>query len=160
MPAKRGTPGRTRSNLNLVPAPPAPLGNDRTLRHGAYAMVVADRIDAKVAAMFEALAADAPVRDSGGLPAADGPVVRLLAEVLCRLDDVTEFLGRRGWQDRKGNPRPALAVESRLRSQALTLLIELGMTPRSRAALGLDIVRAGAALDLAQHWAQEAGGNG
>jgi hypothetical protein len=158
MPAKRGTPGRRRSDANLVPAPPAPVGNDRAVSHGAYSAIAVERIDAKVRVMFDALAADAPVRENGGLPAADGPVVRLLAETLCRLDDVTEFLGRRGWQDRKGNPRPALMVESRLRAQALSLLVELGMTPRSRAALGLDLVRAGQALDLAKHWAEGDGG--
>jgi hypothetical protein len=140
-----------------VPAPPAPVGNDRAVSHGAYSAIAVERIDAKVRVMFDALAADAPVRENGGLPAADGPVVRLLAETLCRLDDVTEFLGRRGWQDRKGNPRPALMVESRLRAQALSLLVELGMTPKSRAALGLDLVRAGA-LDLAKHWAANGDG--
>ena len=66
---------------------------------------------------------------------------------MCRLDDVGEYLSRHGWADEKGNPRPVLHVEGRLRGQVLELARELGMTPRSRAALGLDLVRAGQALD-------------
>jgi len=158
MPAKRGTPGRRRSDANLLPAPPAPpIGNGRAIRHGAYAALAAERLDAKARAVFDALATDAPVRDRGALPAADSVAVRLLADALFRLDDVAEYLARCGWADAKGNLRPALHVETRLRSQALDLLDRLGMTPTARARLGLDLVRAGQALDLAQHWAQENG---
>jgi hypothetical protein len=121
--------------------------------HGAYAALPVDRVDAKARSIAAAVAQDAPVRaDDGGLPAADGVVVRLLADALCRLDSIGEYLGRCGWQDSKGRPRAVLDVEARLRNQALDLTRELGMTPRSRAALGLDLVRAVAAGDqLAQH---------
>lgn len=47
-----------------------------------------------------------------------------------------------GWRDHKtGNPRPVLDVEARLRREALDYAEALGMTPRSRARLGLDLVR-------------------
>jgi len=69
-------------------------------------------------------------------------------------------LARRGWQDDRGSPRPVLDLELRLRSQALNLAVELGMTPRARAALGLDLARACQSLDLAQHWAAQANGDG
>jgi phage terminase small subunit len=88
----------------------------------------------------------------GSLPAADGVVVRLFADALARLDLIHEYLGHHGWQDEDGNPRPVLEYEARLRREALECARELGMTPRSRAALGLDVVRAGAAFDLARHW--------
>jgi plasmid stabilization system protein ParE len=160
MPTSKDPKKRAIQLANLRPAPPAPVGNDRPRTHGAYAAIAAERLDAKARAVFDALAADAPVRDGGALPAADGVAVRLLADTLCRLDDVAEYLARRGWADAKGNPRAALHVETRLRSQAAELLDRLGMTPTARARLGLDLVRAGQALDLAAHWAAQDGGNG
>jgi hypothetical protein len=147
---------RQLANLRLQrsgPPPAPPAGNARAVVHGAYAALPVDRVDAKARSIAAAVAQDAPVRaDDGGLPAADGVVVRLLADALCRLDSIGEYLGRCGWQDSKGRPRAVLDVEARLRNQALDLTRELGMTPRSRAALGLDLVRAVAAGDqLAQH---------
>lgn len=85
--------------------------------------------------MFEAVAADAPLRDDAGeLPAADHVQVRLLAECLCRLEDVSRSL---------------IELEGRLRREAADHLRELGMTPASRAKLGLDVARG---FDLAKHW--------
>jgi len=51
-----------------------------------------------------------------------------------------------------GEPRPALDLERRLRAETLDLAESLGLTPRSRAKLGLDLQRG---FDLAQHWAAE-----
>lgn len=145
---------------NLLAVPPGP-GPGRPVSHGAYAAVAVDRLDVKSREIFDALAADAPLRErDGALPAADGVVVRLLADTLCRLDSIGEYLGRKGWQADDGNPRPVLDTEARLRGNALDLLRELGMTPRARAALGLDVVRAGAAFDLARHWQDEGGDDG
>jgi phage terminase small subunit len=116
--------------------------------HGAYAALSPERIGAKVRAVTDALAQDAPVRDvDGGLPAADAVVVRQLGEALCRLDDISAYLQRRGWEDESGRPRPVLEYEGRLRGHVLDLLRELGMTPKSRAALGLDLMRAAETLD-------------
>ncbi|UTI62637.1 hypothetical protein NBH00_14855 [Paraconexibacter antarcticus] len=125
------------------------------MKHGAYAVIAAERVDAKVREVFDALAADAPLRASdGGLPAADGAMVRLAAEVMCRLDDVTGYLGAKGWMDEKGNPRTiVLELEGRLRREAADHLDALGCSPRSRAKLGLDVARS-QAFDLAQHWAE------
>jgi phage terminase small subunit len=137
-PAKRG-----RQLANLRAAPPAPPGNDRTLQHGGYADIARERLEEKQREVFDALAADAPLRDErGGLPAADAPMVELLCTALCRLENVREYLARRGWQDGKGRPRPAVELESRLRKEAADYLDALGMTPRSRVRLGLDITRA------------------
>ena len=151
--------GRQIARANLRNAPAAPPGNQRARVHGAYAAVAADRLEAKTRQVFDALAADAPVRAvDGGLPAEDSVIVRLLADCLCRLDSVGEFLTRRGWQDDDGQPRAVLDVEARLRGQALNLAVELGMTPRSRAALGLDLVRVATAADaLDEHLAERYG---
>jgi len=43
-------------------------------------------------------------------------------------------------------------LERQLRLEALDYARELGLTPRSRAALGLDLVRS---FDLAAHWQAE-----
>lgn len=142
MPLSTNPDARKRQLENLRNAPPAPHGNRRHLIHGAYAAVSASRIDAKVREMFEAIAADAPVRaDDGGLPAADALPVRMLAEVLCRLDSIADYLARRGWQDEDGQPRSVLDIEHRLRTHAVELMKELGLTPAARAKLGLDVVR-------------------
>ena len=113
--------------------------------------------------MFDALAADAPLRDpDGGLPAADSLPVRLLAECLCRLDSVADDLRDHGWRDREsGDPRAAVELERRLRSEALDLAESLGMTPRSRARLGLDLARTEDAVQAAaEDWRREQGDRG
>lgn len=127
---------------NLRPAPPAPEGNDRNRRHGGYAEVAAERIKGREAVIVEALAADAPVRDrDGGLPRYDHAAVGLLARAMCRLDDVSDYLQKHGLFDGKGRPRPALEIESKLRREVASLLTEMAMTPRSRAAIGVDLAR-------------------
>jgi phage terminase small subunit len=142
VPTSRDPAKRARQLANLRNAPAAPGGNRRTVTHGAYANLPVERVSAKVREVAAALALDAPVRaEDGGLPAADAVVVRQLAEALCRLDDIAEYLQRRGWEDSSGKPRPVLDYEGRLRGHVLDLLRELGMTPRARAALGLDLAR-------------------
>jgi hypothetical protein len=127
--------------------PPAPKGNRRGLRHGAHAQVLPARLDAVTAAIAAQIAADAPVRaPSGELPAHDREVVVQLARCLCRLDDVGRWLDEHGSLDRRGKVRSAALWERRLRGEALRYLDALGMTPRSRAKLGLDLART---VDLA-----------
>jgi phage terminase small subunit len=152
-----GDPERRQAQLaNLQPGRgSAGVRNRRAVSHAAYAALPAERIDQKVREVVEALTIDAPVRDhDGGLPAADAVAVRQLAEALCRLDDIAVYLVRRGWEDETGKPRPVLEYEARLRGHVLDLLRELGMTPASRARLGLDLVKA-ASFDLASHWAED-----
>jgi len=148
---------RERQLANLRVGPPAASGNRLALRHGGYAAIVHERLEAKALEVFDALAADAPLRGpTGDLPAADVAQVRLLSEALCRLDtvsaDVSAFglLEQRG--KRRGQVRPAVELEGRLRREVADHLDALGMTPKSRARLGLDLQRG---FDLATHWAQE-----
>jgi hypothetical protein len=140
---------RRRQLANLRAAPPAPpAGNDRAATHRGYARVAPGRRDAKAATVFQALAGDAPLRDSNGsLPRADEWTVRLLAECLCRLEDVSADLDAHGWRDREtGEPRPAMSRETELRREAFGYVEALGMSPRSRARLGLNLART---VDLA-----------
>lgn len=135
---------------NLKAAPPAPpAGNRRHVTHGGYARIATDRLNGRVALVFDALAEDVPLRDGAGkLPAADNGVVHLLARCLCRLEDVQAHLDSTGWLDQStGEPRLAvLDAEARLRGEAARLMASLGMTPTSRAKLGLDLTRT---VDLA-----------
>src|SRR3954447_15005984 len=123
--------------------------------HGAYSQLAPERVDAKVAEVFAALAEDAPLRDrDGGLPAADTVAVRMLAEALCRLESVTVHLRDYGVLDQRTREvRPAVHVEAKLRREVADWLDALGMTPRAHAALGLDRTRT---LDLASLWATDA----
>lgn len=147
-----------RSQAALVPGgvPAAPAGNGRGVTHGAYARVADSRLEAKAREVFGALVEDAPLRDpDGSLPAADGAAVRLAAEALCRLDSVGEYLARRGIENDAGELRlTALEAEGRLRREAADHLDALGMSPRSRAKLGVDVARA-QPMDLAAYWAQQ-----
>lgn len=150
-PLSRDPQARARQLANLRPgAGAAGPGDQRRLLHGAY-IAVLDAADLAAAerAVLDALAEDAPVRDpDGSLPAADMAAVRLLADSLVRLDGVRDFLRRRGVEDEKGGLRESvLDLERRLRVEAADHAAALGMTPRSRAALGLDLARTASVLD-------------
>lgn len=118
-------------------------GGGRPTTHGAYAVVARDRLEQRAAEVFEALAADAPLRNAdGSLPAADSVAVRLLAECLCRLDTIAAHLRDHGILDAEGNVKPVVEVEGRLRREAADHAEALGMTPRARAKIGMDLIRA------------------
>lgn len=141
-----------RSLANLQPGAGAGDGGlRRNLNHGGYAHLAAERVSERERAIIDALAADAPLRSGAGeLPAHDGAIVTLLAQCLLRLEDVAAnvvafgVLEQRG--KRKGQVRPAAELEAKLRREAAGYLDALGMTPKSRAALGLDLART---VDLA-----------
>jgi hypothetical protein len=150
---------RRRQLANLRPAPPAPpLANVRTLRHGGTArkatLVAAGSWAERIMTELEA---EAPLRDAqGGLPVHDRQAVELLASALARLQSVSAWLDLRPAVDEQGRPWPAEDTAHRLRREVARLLDALGMTPSSRLALGLDLVRT---VDLAQQWAAEADGD-
>lgn len=155
MPLSNDPAKRAKQLSNLGARPPAPpAGNQRARRHGGYAAVAAARLDAKTREVFDALSADAPLREAGQLPAADAALVRLAAECLCRLEDLSANIRDHGLLDGKGEVRGVVELEGRLRREAASYLSDLGMTPRSRAALGIDLLHAGA--DLATLMAADA----
>lgn len=159
MPGLSQNPDRRRrqlANLNRGGKHP---GSGRKPTHGAYAAITEAELEAKTRVIFDALAADAPVRASdGGLPAHDTLAVRLLAEVMVRRERVVATTLKQGLEiasgPNKGKLRGVVEYGLRLDNQALDLARELGMTPSSRAKLGLDLVRA-QRFDLAQEWAGE-----
>lgn len=139
---------RQLANLNRGGGTPAESGNRLAVTHGGYASIAPDKLDEKVLELFNALAADAPLRGiDGGLPQADAAQVRLAADCMCRLDSIAEYVATFGVFDPEtAELRPALALETRLRRELADHLDALGMTPRSRAKLGLDLART---VDLA-----------
>lgn len=135
----------------------AGVGNIRSLKHGVYARISERDLDGKAREIYGAISADAPVRASdGSLPAHDGIAVRLLAETLIRRERVAAEELAHGIEiasgPRKGELRGIVQYGLRLDQQTIDLLDRLGMTPRARAALGLDLARA-TRFDLAQQWA-------
>jgi len=154
-PLSRRPEARARQLANLAAKPPPPeVGNQRAARHRGYSAVTEGERDERAKAIYAALAASAPLRDGdGGLPVADEMVIGLLAESLVRRERVTRWLGDFGsLHEKTGEPKAAVELERRLRMEALDLARELGLTPRSRAALGLDVARG---FDLAAHWAEQ-----
>jgi hypothetical protein len=92
-------------NLQKPGAPPvhrAEAGNRNAVTHGGHESPHRERLQAKEREVFDALAADAPVRAlDGSLPRHDAAMVTLLAVVLCRLENVGSYLALRleGRQD-------------------------------------------------------------
>lgn len=155
MPLSRDPDARERQLANLRPgAAPAPTGNARAVRHGGYAEVARERVESRVGELLAALAEDAPLRDPNGeLPAPDTAIVHLLATTLCRAEDVERYLTAHGYLAEDGSVRPAADLAGRLRREAADYLDALGMTPRSRAKLGLDLAHG---FDLASAMAADA----
>jgi hypothetical protein len=128
--------------------PPAEKGHRKSVKHDAKAQVLPARLEAKSAELAKQIAAAAPVRNpDGSLPVHDQVAVQMLASALCRLEDVGVWLDEHGVLDAKGKPRSAAGWERRLQSHALKLMASLGMTPQSRAKLGLNLAKT---ADLAQ----------
>lgn len=148
---------RARQLANLRPGAGAGVvGNVRALVHGGAARGQATLIRAGswASRIYAELEAEAPLRaDDGGLPVHDRQVVELLSSALARLEAVEGWLSTRPPVDEKGKPWPAEDVARRLRSESAKYLDALGMTPTSRARLGLDLVRS---FDLAQEMARDA----
>jgi hypothetical protein len=130
-PLSRRPEARARQLANLQPGRAAAgPGNTRSLQHGAYRRISREQLDRKTREVFDALAADVPLKDQGELPAPDALPVRLLAETLIPLEGIGAFLNRKGWEDDEGRVRPVVEIEMRLRNQALDLAESLGCTPR------------------------------
>lgn len=134
-------PAKRAIQLANLRSTPAPLGNTRTLLHGGNArkatLVAAG---SWAAAIFAQLEEEAPLRDRDGrLPVHDRQVVELLASALARLQAVEGWLANRPAVTEKGMPWPVEDTARRLRREVAGYLEALGMTPRARVALGLDL---------------------
>jgi hypothetical protein len=137
-------------------------GPGRPPTHGGYSVVARGRLDTKIAELYDVLAADAPLRDADGeLPRHDAVVVRLMATALARLEDVEAHIRDCGWRDPKtGNEKPVLHREAELRREVFGYVEAMGMSPRSRAKLGLDLVSGVSHEERLRAYVAERYGNG
>jgi len=88
----------------------------------------------------DALEVDSPLRDpNGGVPAADTFMIELCAIQLLRVRRCAAFLALHGDEDGRGNLRREFIEYGKAVEQAARMLDRLGMSPRSRAALGVDV---------------------
>jgi hypothetical protein len=139
MPLSRRPEARARQLDNLRAGGGRPLSYEHrpALRHGGYAAVAPEREREVMRRLREALTADAPMRSS-----ADDALLSLAARALARLEDVERYHEDFGWRDEgTGEPRPSVELERRLRQELADHLDALGMSPRSRAKLGVDLAR-------------------
>lgn len=157
-----GHPERRAAQLaNLVPAPPAPAGHTRTLKHGAEATSKTLGVESRAATIFAELAEEAPLRaGDGGLPVADRTIVEMLALALTRLESCHLYTTMHGYLDEKGKPRPAAEHERRLRVEVKALCKDLGFTPRSRVDLGLKVQQGRTLAEEMSDLPEDGDGNG
>lgn len=142
-------PAKRQAQLGNLRTTPSPFVG-RPPEHGGYAKLARETIEAKAVEVYDALEADVPVAGSWAVP------VRLLAETLLRLDSVSDYLRRRGWEAEDGSVRPAARLEHELQARALTLAKELGLTPLAASRLGVNVAHI-AQFDLAREWADVEG---
>jgi hypothetical protein len=142
---------RARQIANLRRGGPVQPGNAHGMRHGGQASPRLLPVEGKSRVIYAELERDAPLRDHrGDLPAADRTAVELLALCLARLESVAAWLELNGLLDPKtGEPRAAVDLERRLRTEARDHAEALGLSPRSRVALGMELVRSG--IDWERH---------
>lgn len=77
------------------------------------------------------------MRISGVLSNLDIPLVSLTAETLAIIRDAEKMINEEGIMS-GGKPHPAINIRDKNLTQARSLLIQLGMTPSSRASLAVD----------------------
>jgi P27 family predicted phage terminase small subunit len=134
---------------------PSLAGNSYQLRHGALSKQLLADVSAEVVELMDLLAEAAPVREGdGSLPPADVVAIELAARCLKRYRHIAAYLDLHGRIADSGKVRPGAAYEVQAENQLHQALDALGMTPTSRARLGLNIARA-ADFDLAARWAEE-----
>lgn len=120
--------------------------NGRTLQHGLGAKHPAN-LPEEVEAIREALAAQAPVRAAdGNLPAADEVAVEVAARTLAKVRRANAWLDEHGLINSEGEFRPVVGELAKFERNLIEQLDRLGMTPTSRARLGVDLART---VDLA-----------
>jgi hypothetical protein len=122
-------------------------GNELAVVHGGYSVVKLEPRATEIADEIRALVpASSP---------SDEPSIRLLALALAQVEAATTWVAEHGIVDERGQPRGVLRHLGAMLNTAARIADRLGMTPTSRAQLGLDLTRAkGEALraHVAEHY--------
>lgn len=144
MPLSDDPEKRARQLANLRPGAGAwPPGQATNVKSGLRTrnpgwMILSEAAGEIVAA----LAAGAPVRDEAGeVPVHDRPAIEAAALQLIIVRRVLGYLSTHGFEDARGRLRPEVEGLERANERFLKALDRLGMTPSSRAKLGLDLAR-------------------
>jgi hypothetical protein len=157
VPLSRDPIARGNQLANLRRGGTAVEGNGHAVKHGAYATLTADAIADEVRELYDVLADSAPLRDGvGNLPVADEAAVEVAARALHRYRKIAAWCDLYGRLDEKtGEPKGAAKYENECEARLERALDALGLNPRSRAKLGLDLAGAAEkAPDLARALAQ------
>lgn len=127
-------------------------GHTLSRRHGAYSLVSLEPRALELAGEIRELV---PARSD-----ADEISIRLLALALAQVEGASTWLAEHGLVDEHGNARSLLRHLGTMMNTAARIADRLGMTPTSRAQLGLDLTRAkGEALraHLDERYSEEVG---
>jgi hypothetical protein len=127
--------------------PPAEDGNTLAVKHGFWASPMLRQDDrAEVEEIAGSIRELMPLQSPAFEP--------MLEQLACRI-----WRQRRGYADlaehglvRDGQPAPILVDLSKLERQIARDLAELGMTPQSAAALGVDVVATQRALSIVEYY--------
>jgi hypothetical protein len=112
--------------------------NRHSLVHGGRSVVALEPRAAEIAVeVRELVPASSP---------ADEPSIRLLALALAQVEAASVWLAEHGLVDENGNARNLLKHLGTMMNTAARIADRLGMTPTSRARLGLDLSRTGDVL--------------
>lgn len=141
MPMSKDPAARARSMANLKTGTGARKGQQVALKNGSRAKQPVGDVEQARLDLQAALADAAPLRDSDdNLPVHDRIAVEVVAAALARYRYMHSHFER--LCQNKGRLRYTLIRElRRTEKQLIAELHELGMTPRGRAALGLDVAR-------------------
>lgn len=148
MPLSGDPDARARQLANLRVAPAAPVGNARRFVHGGRSELLLRDVEDEVAELCDALGDALPVRDpAGGVPAADLIAVEAAARSLKRWRSLAAWCDAHGRLTRVGKVKPAAELELKAERQLQEALAALGMTPASRAKLGVHLAQAHRTLE-------------
>jgi hypothetical protein len=124
---------RQRIDGSLEPVAGAEPGNRRAQKGGWTSVrVLAPRAEELRNEITELVPVHGP---------ADEPAVRLLSWQLARIERANAWLDEHGLLDAEGSPQPVLKVLSTWENSAARLMDQLGLSPTSRAWLGVDLSR-------------------
>ncbi len=115
------------------PVAGAEAGNSRALTHGVTASL---HLAPRVAEIADDLIARVPAYAES-----DAPTVWLLAGVLAQIETGRDYLAEHGMLDGRGKPRPVMGILTTLQNSAARLCDQLGLSPTSRARLGVDLAK-------------------
>lgn len=130
-----------KSLANLRQAPPAEKDNGRAMQHGLAAKLPVN-MPPEAEALQEVIRAAIPVRGSDGQAhPADEPYIANAARFWAKVNRANDWLDEHSWFGEDGELRPVVAELRKHEDQLTRYLDQLGMTPTSRARLGLDLAR-------------------